>query len=246
MGLVIKRQTWHDYETESKKADYNQPLFIKTYKDSINAWLNKVTAYVLESFREKHFYYHLLEPERSAFTIPHPLGPLTLALEGHLRALEEIVLDLEEKKNLQVRREIAESETNLDVLYKVTYSDHTRLIRINNIVLAKPDFESTNDLCFTYLYGNPNKPIAFDELNKMADGKLEGKRLSDIVRDLGFTGVLKTIFFPVVTKAQIKFVNPITKEYAYKNDLPLIDFNKIGRQMEPDGDKNVDTEPQGD
>jgi len=92
--------------------------------------------------------------------------------------------------------------------YKITYSEKTREIIINNFLLANPDFDSENERVFTYIYKNPNKKISLEELQQNT-GRL-GKTLHKIVENLGFTGNFRKAFFDV-SKTGIRFRNPITK-----------------------------------
>lgn len=242
-GYLLKTHKIDEWNIKSKqegnKPDINE--YKLDFEKQINAWLNEVATVLFNQFKEKHPYFHFVHPKSDALTSGHPLGDLASALGRHLFALEDIIIRLEERRNLAIRQEIAEKESQADVLYVITYSEYTRLIKINNIVLGKPDFGSENDICFNYLYLNPNRPVPIQELEKANDKALK-KRLSDIVRDLGFTGKFKTVFFPVIEKNKIMFTNPITKQFAQKHDLPALDFSKIGRQMEIKVDKGRNNE----
>lgn len=92
--------------------------------------------------------------------------------------------------------------------YRITYSEKTREIIINNFLLANPDFDSENERVFTYIYKSPNKRISLKELQQNT-GKL-GKTLHKIVENLGFTGNIRKAFFDV-SKTGIRFRNPVTK-----------------------------------
>ena len=229
-GFILKRHFHAIYDEDPKEESVDVKKFQKEYEDEINKWLGSVAGYIFERF-EKHLYFHFVQPKADALSFTHPLGGLTHALEKHLFALEDVIVRLEEQRNLTIRQEIAEKEYQTDLLYKVTYSTHTREVKINNIVLSKPDFDSENDRFFEYVSLNPNRPIGLEELTQHM-GSAPAKRLAHIVRDLGFTGELKSVFFPVVTKSQVMFINPVNKQYAQEHDLPAINFKKIGRQSE--------------
>lgn len=234
-----------DYHDRAPKPNFNLEEYTEEKLANINEWYPLVYKILNDNFQLKHHLFHFVKPKVPAglgiVGLPDQIGNLSIRLEHYLYALEDIILRLEELKNLAIRQEIAEKESQADVLYKITYSEYTRLIKINNIVLGKPDFGSENDICFNYLYLNPNRPIPIQELEKANDKTLK-KRLSDIVRDLGFTGKFKTVFFPVIEKNKIMFTNPITKPFAQKHDLPALDFSKIGRQMEIKVDKGRNNE----
>lgn len=230
-GYLLKTHTIDDWNAKSKQSEITPDLeqYKVDFGRKINDWLNEVARLLFSQFKEKHLYFHLVHPKSDAFMLTHPLGNWLTALERHLFALEEIIVTLEERRNLSVRQEIAEKEYQSDTLYRVAFSTHTREIKLNNIVISKPDFNSENDNFFQYVFDNPGRPIGIEELEQHM-GFQPIKRLAHIVRDLGFIGELKTIFFPVVTKNQVMFINPISKQYAFKHDLPVINFRKIVRQ----------------
>lgn len=229
-GYLLKTHTVDDWNVKSiqeNKPDIEQ--YKLNFEKQINDWLNQVATLLVSRFKEKHLYFHFVHTKTDALSLSHPLGNLTHALEKHLFALEDVIVRLEERRNLAVRQEIAEKEYQTDIIYSISYSDHSREIKLNNIVLKKPDFNSENDNCFHHIYKNPGRPIGIAELEEAVGDKLK-KRLAHIVRDLGFVHELKDIFFPVVTKNEVMFVNPITKQYSHKHNLPPINFNKLGRQ----------------
>lgn len=230
-GYLLKIKWKEKYEKKSKKKDFNFEAFHAKYITEANTWIIAVNQYLEKRF-EKHYSFHFIQtrPDATdALTYAHPVDRIVKGFIKHLFALEDIIIRVEERRNLAVRQEIAEKEYQVDILYKVTYSNHTREVKLNNIVLTKTDFNSENDNCFQYIYANPDRPIGIKELEQEAGNKLK-KRLAHIVRDLGFVKELKTIFFPVVTKNQVMFKNPITKQYAHKHNLSPINFKKIGRQ----------------
>lgn len=235
-GYLLKTHTIDDWNVKSKQEE-NKPD-IEQYKidfeKQINDWLNQVASLLFSRFKERHLYFHFIHPKLGlSFSFSHPLGNLTHALGNHLFTLEDIIIRLEERRNLSIRQEIAEKEYQADILYSISYSDHSREIKLNNIVLKKPDFNSENDNCFHFIYKNSGRPIGIEELEQAVGEKLK-KRLAHVVRDLGFVSELKDIFFPVVTKNEVMFVNPITKQYSDKHSLPPINFSKIGRQSKPE------------
>ncbi len=230
-AFLIKRLWYQKYEEENKKESFEINQFLKGYEDVINQWLNVVAKYIFERF-EKHLYFHFLEPKKgSSMSFTHPLGNLTYSFELHMYALEDVIVRLEERRSLAIRQEIAEKEYETDTLYKITFSWHTREIKLNNILLARPNSDSKNLNFFEYVYGNPNKPIEVVTIEKTVGQEL-ANNIHDILRDLNFVGNLRTIFFPIATKSKVMFSNPITKQYAIKNDLPVIDFSKITRHSE--------------
>lgn len=210
--LVIKP------DTSEYKAKFSKDIF---------EWMNRVATLLIDSFDEKRLYFHFVQPKTTpAMSYDHPLGALSDSLANRLFALEEVILRLEERQSLTTRREIAEKEHNADILYEIKYSNHTREIKLNNIVIHTNDFDSENDNCFAYIFRNPNRPIPVKEIEQANGGSLS-KRVSHIVRDLGFTGNMQKIFFPAQTKEVVMFVNPISKQFFQENDLPVLNFKKI-------------------
>ena len=98
-----------------------------------------------------------------------------------------------------------------EVCLWISYPDNTREVLLKDIIIiSKPNFNSVNDLVFTYLYKNPNKTITKKALEREVNTPII-KRLHDIVQELGFKKELAKIFFSV-SKTQIEFKNPITKQ----------------------------------
>ncbi len=94
----------------------------------------------------------------------------------------------------------------------ISYPDNTREVLLNDIIIiSKPNFNSVNDIVFSYLYKHPNKAITKKVLERDVYKQTITKRLHDIVQELGFKKELAKIFFSV-SKTQIEFKNPITKQ----------------------------------
>lgn len=117
---------------------------------------------------------------------------------------------------------ITNKEKTVENALWITYSDKTREILLNNLfILSKPNFNSTNDLVFSYLYRNPNKIVTKKELEREATNSPITKRLHDIVQELGFKKDLNKAFFSV-SKTQMTFRNPLTEQDLIDLDLPKI------------------------
>jgi hypothetical protein len=113
---------------------------------------------------------------------------------------------------IQKRIGIPQKNDNQVCLY-ISYSDNAREVLLNDIIiLSKPNYRSTNDLVFRYLYSSPNTIITKSELGRELSIKRFTKSLHEIVRELGFEKELRTIFFKA-TKTTIIFRNPITKQH---------------------------------
>lgn len=94
----------------------------------------------------------------------------------------------------------------------INYSYNNREIILNDIfILARPNFTSTNELVFSYLYKNPNRVISLKELEREATKQGITKSPHQIVKDLGFKKDLRKAFFNI-SKTNITFKNPVSKQ----------------------------------
>lgn len=94
------------------------------------------------------------------------------------------------------------------VLYEVTFKN--RDVCVNGFRLSRPTFNSENELVFEHLFRNPNRRVGLEEIEGVL-GRPLTKKLRDVVRDLGFSGSLRDMFFPGVSKTAIQFTNPVTR-----------------------------------
>lgn len=222
------------YLQHKDKTDFNVEAYTQETKNILNDWFRVTVKMLDENIKEKHHLFHFLQHKGSSMMltgIPIELSNTFINFEYYLYALEDVILRLEERRNVAARQEIAEKEYQADILYKITYSKHTREIKLNNVVLARLQSDSKNVNFFEYVYAHQNEPIdvrAIEEQTAYAFGE----NIHDILRDLGFKGNIRKIFFPTATKAKVMFVNPISKQYAIKNDLPTIELTKTTRQDE--------------
>jgi adenylate cyclase class IV len=91
---------------------------------------------------------------------------------------------------------------------RIYYSDKREVLLDNKQVLSNPNFNSENDIVFTFLYKNPN--ITFTKAEIEINCKITMlKSFSKIIENLGFTKKLKSNFFDV-SKTSIRFKNPST------------------------------------
>jgi len=112
-----------------------------------------------------------------------------------------------EEKDLNSKLEEKSKEDN--IVLKVTYRD--RKVRINEIVIAEPRFESENDLFIQFIINNPNKKISKSEFEKFKGDRMT-KKFEQIIKDLRFKAKTKKLFFPNISKSAVEFRNPITAE----------------------------------
>lgn len=240
-----KCQAYKRKASDKGLVDKKLEKFIKEVQTELQKWYVEVMQYLIDNLDRNYHQYHF-SAHKTLSTIYSNMNEKVsnsiTAWEGYLRNLEDIIFRLEDAKNLQVRREIAEIENQADIAYEIRYNDHKREITINNIIIAKPDFESENERFFTYVYANSNRPIPIKEIeDHWKVGKLK-KRVTHIVDGLGFSGALREIFFPVVKQDKVMFVNPISKKQVIEKSLPAINFAKLedmGRHRKPKEGKAI-------
>jgi len=213
--------------TDKKLAD-----FIDEIRVELQKWYEDVLKYIIDNLNRNYHQYHFSAQKKFSTTysgMNEKVSDLITIWEDYLRNLEDIIFRLEDERNLQIRREIAEIENQADIAYEVKYNDHKREISINRFIIAKPDFESENDRFFNYIFLNPNRTISITEIEAKGNGGEKfKKRVSDIVRDLGFKGNLRKVFLPVVTQTKIMLINPISKKYIIDNELPPLNLEYKG------------------
>ena len=192
VGYTLKLTYLRKHDVDGQKEAFDVDELRKEYSDKINMWLNEIAKHLQK--QDFQYLFHFLQPKDDAMSYSHPLGNITHALEKHLFALEDVIVRLEEKKNLAVRQEIAEKEHEADILYKIAYSDHTREIKLNGMVLANPQSDSKNVNFFEYVYLHPNIQIAVSDIEDASAMQL-ADNIQDILRDLGFKGSIRKVFF---------------------------------------------------
>ncbi len=236
-GTIQYRAMYKNYDEAKNREGFSVEDYAKNNSEQYDTWAKRCVE-ILDRLPRKHYLFHFVQPKTSAMSIvglPMILSGRKVAFEYQLYALEDIILGLEENESLALRKEIADKEHQADVVYRVTYSTHTREIKLNDILLSKPDFDRENERCFDYIFANPGRSIGKAELEKV-NGEPLKKPLKHILRDLGFVGDVAKVFFPGIGDKSIEFVNPITRQYAYKHNLPVLDFTAIGRNREKPGD----------
>ena len=137
-------------------------------------------------------------------------------------------IDEKDVKDTPKQKTTKKTEEKSEVMYQITYTKQ-RQVLMNNAQISKPDFNSENDLVFSFLYENPNRRISREEIEKAVGGKLT-KSLHKIVENLGFEGDTKEVFFSV-SKNAIEFRNPIAKKDLEEMKKPLIRLVKGGGKL---------------
>ncbi|HEX6977104.1 MAG TPA: hypothetical protein VF185_01930 [Patescibacteria group bacterium] len=146
---------------------------------------------------------HLAKLEQQAQT---DIGNFIKQKETYLVELNLRKTDV--PKSSQAKPFNEEDKSNSDKVYEITYISRDILLN-NTFHLAKPDFDSENEVVFSFLFNNPNQTFSRTEIEVEIRRKI-AKSLHKIVENLGFVGDLKKVFFNV-SKDSICFKNPVTR-----------------------------------
>ncbi|MFA6476131.1 MAG: hypothetical protein WCV68_01800 [Candidatus Paceibacterota bacterium] len=105
-----------------------------------------------------------------------------------------------------------------DIAYRVNFDPNILCILVNGHELSR--LHSKTDIAdfFEYVNSHPNIAIKLSDLKKL---RLK-KGLDDILRDIGFRGILAKMFFPKMTNSEIIFRNPI-----YQKDLEELGIDYV-------------------
>jgi len=120
-----------------------------------------------------------------------------------------------------------EYESEDEIAFRVNYSPDTSLyISINGHWISRP--HTSKNICdfFEYVHTNPDRIITKVEIEKNLQIKLN-KGVDDILRDLGFRGVLAKIFFKKMTNDSVYFTNPVYVSDLKKLGIDLWDVYKL-------------------
>ncbi|MBP7927949.1 hypothetical protein KAZ57_02270, partial [Patescibacteria group bacterium] len=110
------------------------------------------------------------------------------------------------KKFENTYNEIAQRIDMEDVTVKIEFQDD--VITLYESIISKPRAGSENSEIFSLLYKHPNVSFTKKDLAEKISTDIT-KPFSKIVENLGFTDILRDVFFSV-SKDQIMFKNPAT------------------------------------
>ena len=117
IGFLRKRNSWSEYEKESKKENFDVKKFKSDYEEEINNWYRTIADLLFTKSDVKYLYFHFVEPKKEpALSFTHPLGQLNHAVEAYLFALEDIILRLEELLMMSMTGSISRSVNKWQVL----------------------------------------------------------------------------------------------------------------------------------
>lgn len=117
------------------------------------------------------------------------------------------------------------------IAFEVKYSEIDRVLRVNGVEIARLRLNGENDTVFGYIYKNPNIELRIVN-DEIASGIPVLKKMDTIVKNLGFFGEARRLFFPKVNDGIVEFRNPITwremKDRGFKSTLTIEQlFSKI-------------------
>jgi hypothetical protein len=123
------------------------------------------------------------------------------------------------------------------VKYQLTYNSTERILRLNNVQIAKTQYGSENDMFIKFFVTEHNTgEHSIAEILEFMGKKKLTKKLSQIFADIRITGDIKTVFFPISSVNGVEFRNPITHTYAKEHKLPEIDTDSLA-EMGRNGQK---------
>lgn len=107
----------------------------------------------------------------------------------------------------------------------------TREVIINgNHQMAKPNFQSENDIFIQFAFKHPDSTIMKDDIERQTKAKVI-KNLHQVIRDLGFWGELQRAFFPSISKDAADFRNHLTETDLHELGIDLDKLDKEVKQL---------------
>ncbi len=178
---------------------------------------NVIVSYKLEKY----------EPDDSQLVEERyfdPIDYLQQINEAHLKDVNYILL---RAKCKFYPKKIAEFLKNFQVNnspifdLRLDYNEKTREIKINNILIARPDFESSNDSIIAFLFENDGKVFLKSELKE--ELKREIKPFNNFLNDIKIKGALRKYLFNVA-KQKIRLIKQVTV-------IDPIDITKLKNEL---------------
>lgn len=209
-GYKLIDQFFDKNKSQSAKRGFNDLKFLIKFDDNASLWEKSVIK-VLKTFNQQNYLIKFEKPNniklsRGIYITEESENKLS----AQLQILRDILTEVEHKG-------INPSSNN-----NVYWIDYTinREILLNGKLLHRPQSDSPSENLFSYLFNHPNQIIELKKIEENEGRTDISNNIHQKVRDLGFSGILKKIFFPVVTQQTIQFSNPITQDYLTTNHLP--------------------------
>lgn len=209
-GYKLIDRSFEEYKRLSSQDNFNDLEFLIKFNDKAYLWEKRVIK-VLKMFNQQNYLLKFEKPNniKSSKGI-YITEESENRLSAQLQVLRDILTEVEHKG-------INPSSNNN--IYWIDYTIN-REILLNGKLLHRPRPDSPSENLFSYLFNHPNQIIELKKVEE-SEGRTDiSDNIHQKIRDLGFSGILKKIFFPIVTKLTIQFSNPITQDYLTTNHLP--------------------------
>jgi len=201
------------------------------YKKLRSNWYDEVFQILAKDVDRKYYLVQFANTTSGSYIV-HGLGDehsnFLVSFQDRVNKLADILQLLEERRNVLIRAEAAKAERDKSVIYEMTYVG--REIRVNDVKISKPNFASENDDFFAYVFERPWQRIQIKEIREALHKEKFTKSVSQMLSDLGITGSIREIFVPDASSIAIEFHNPITREFADKNNLPTLSFDRSSKK----------------
>lgn len=224
--VIWIQKTYH--ETAPKGAEAVNE-FSKQIKTDAYQWRDKVVQLLLDEIGPGKESGTMLLVKGTALSSTVYPEAVDLVMKSHkyrLEKLEQIIVQLEEKLALSIRKEIAEKEYDADIVYHLDYNPTRRLVILNDIEWHTLSMGSANHRFFEYVWSHAGQVVTISELREKAG--IKDKKISTILADMGFIGNMKKIFFPQANdKESVQLLPIIRKQDIYKGNLPILTRDNI-------------------
>ncbi|MDD4382547.1 MAG: hypothetical protein PHD49_00135 [Candidatus Shapirobacteria bacterium] len=183
--------------------------FLGSTESEIALWEKRVIR-VLKTFNKQNYLIRFSHPKdiKSSHNA-YITEAIDCKVMAQLNELNDILTELE-NNNLPIKSK--------KIIHQIEYTEN-REILLDGKVIHRFQSDSPGENLFSYLINNPNKVIELKEIEKNEGRDDISKGIHQKIRDLGFKGKLKTMFFPGLDEQKIQFINPITKAYLNENHI---------------------------
>lgn len=169
------------------------------------------------------FYYHLIDAI-NPFLVDHSI--MDVLNDPLPKGMSE---RSDKEKILKVRVYLKRAEEFLlkKEMFRLTYGDDC-VVKINGDFFHRNEPGSPNDKVMRVCYENPNSLLK-DSTIRANIGQTRGKikAYKSVVSSMGFSGDLRTAFFPQVSRDGIFFRNPVTMKVILENGLKLPEIENM-------------------
>ena len=131
-------------------------------------------------------------------------------------SLVKIKILNEFKKYVNDNNLIESQKDGDEIILRFVYEN--RKVKVNNIVIANPHFDSENDYFALFISSHPGGKITRSEFEKYKTSKMN-KKFDQIITDLGFKGNIKKLFFPNISIKAVEFKSLITRNDMKKSGI---------------------------